>query len=138
MKLNPLVAVRAAFVFLGLLACVHAADLSVDWFTVDGGGATDCSAGGLSLKGTVGQPDTCTMTAAALALTGGFWHAVPRSLPGDCSGDGAVDIEDYASFADCLGGPGETYESHCLCADIDEDGDVDLTDFSYFQAVFEE
>jgi hypothetical protein len=64
---------------------------------------------------------------------------------GDIDFDGDVDIRDYAGFADCLAGPGETPDptgpglttQRCLDAcDFDEDNDVDSADFQGFQAAF--
>jgi hypothetical protein len=52
----------------------------------------------------------------------------------DASG-GAVGSADYVEFEACLGVyPLETQE--CTCADLDQDGDVDLHDFALFTRVF--
>ncbi len=66
------------------------------------------------------------------------------TVAGDGDGDGDVDIDDFAVFADCLAGPDRspdptwpTTVNECLHDfDFDEDGDVDLYDSSFFQAVF--
>ncbi|MCB9849989.1 MAG: VCBS repeat-containing protein [Phycisphaerales bacterium] len=58
---------------------------------------------------------------------------------GDLDADGDVDLTDYASFRDCMTGPGDgtiIYLSGCRAADIDGDGDVDLTDFAVVAANF--
>ncbi len=48
-----------------------------------------------------------------------------------------VDIDDFALFAGCLGGPGVGVDPECETADIEgDDGDVDPTDFATFQRVF--
>ncbi len=52
-----------------------AADLAIDWHTVDGGGGTS-SGGSFTLSGTVGQPDAGTMSGGTFTLHGGFWGAV--------------------------------------------------------------
>src|SRR6185369_4635099 len=52
--------------------CAPAADLSVNWWTVDGGGGTS-SGGAYSVTGTIGQPDAGAMTGGAYAIVGGFW-----------------------------------------------------------------
>ena len=57
--------------------------------------------------------------------------------PGDCDQDLDVDLEDYATFHDCLDGPnGEPLAPECQCADLDEDDDVDLADFQGFAQQF--
>ena len=57
--------------------------------------------------------------------------------PGDCDMDLHVDLDDYATFWYCLDGPdGDPVEPECQCADLDEDGDVDLKDFAAFQRLF--
>ena len=49
-------------------------DLSIDWYTVDGGGG-ETSAGEFTLSGTAGQPDAGTLTSpsADFSLFGGYW-----------------------------------------------------------------
>ena len=58
-----------------LVASVWAADYSLDWQTIDGGGGT--STGGVySVTGTIGQPDAGTMSGGNYTLAGGFWGVV--------------------------------------------------------------
>ena len=67
-------------------------------------------------------------------------------LFGDLDLDGDIDVADYISFTECVGGAGERPPSACCrgtrrgpCdspADLDGDGDVDLTDVVIFQASF--
>ena len=45
----------------------------LDWWTVDGGGATSSAGGSYSLSGTIGQPDAGTSTGGTYTLSGGFW-----------------------------------------------------------------
>ncbi|MCX6925718.1 MAG: hypothetical protein NT154_21275 [Verrucomicrobia bacterium] len=48
-------------------------NLTLNWFTVDGGGGT--STGGVySVSGTIGQPDAGQMSRGNFTLTGGFWN----------------------------------------------------------------
>jgi len=55
----------------------------------------------------------------------------------DLDADGNVDLDDYALWAACLNGPGNTPAPGCLLdADFDTDTDVDLADFALFQAAF--
>lgn len=109
---------------------------SIDWHTVDGGGSIFMTGGNAKLAGTVGQCDAGTMTGGGFALTGGFWAApATASIPGDCDGDGDVDLSDYSGCADCFLGPFGGIGVDCNCCDVDLDGDVDLADFSAVQAV---
>ena len=65
-------------------------------------------------------------------------------LPGDFNDDGDVDLDDYAVFYDCMGGPDATpdptppiTEEECRDVfDFDTDNDVDVEDFAEFQSVF--
>ena len=114
------------------------ADYAIDWYTIDGGGGDTVSAGvGYELSGTVGQPDAGPQGGASggtYTLTGGFWFGC---VPGDCDGDGDVDLDDYAAFEECLLGPGGGIpDPDCVCFDLDGSGAVDLKDFAEFQASF--
>jgi hypothetical protein len=61
---------------------LHAQSFSIDWFTIDGGGGTS-SGGNFAVTGTIGQPDTGTLTGGAYTLRGGFWGAfVPVQVDG--------------------------------------------------------
>ncbi|MFN0131705.1 MAG: hypothetical protein ACKVW3_04105 [Phycisphaerales bacterium] len=49
----------------------------LDWYTIDGGGATYLvGANGLSFGGTAGQPDAGVMSGGDFVLSGGFWFGV--------------------------------------------------------------
>lgn len=60
-----------------LLGVVSASALApvytLDWWTVDGGGATSITGGNYSLGGTIGQPDAGTTGGGTYTLAGGFW-----------------------------------------------------------------
>lgn len=62
-------------VILALLtgAALSAGDYALDWWTVDGGGATSSAGGDYALGGTIGQPDAGLMTGGGYTLGGGFW-----------------------------------------------------------------
>ena len=79
-------------------------DFAIDWYTVDGGGETASEGGGYSLEGTIGQPD------ASVSLTGGRYELAGGFWPAITDGCPAL-------FGDSNG-----------------DGDVDLDDYSVFQA----
>ncbi len=54
--------------------------LDILWFTSDGGGGTS-SSDGLSISGTVGQPEASkSITAEGFTLVGGFWAASSASI----------------------------------------------------------
>lgn len=57
------------------------ANLSIPWWTADGGG--DTSQGGpFSLSGTAGQADAGQMTGGSFTLTGGFWNGATGGVSG--------------------------------------------------------
>jgi hypothetical protein len=62
---------------------------------------------------------------------------VSSAEPGDCDGDGDVDLADFGEFQLCFTGPvGGPVDEACDCANFDADGDVDLADFASFQLAF--
>ena len=79
----------AALALLTLLACAAYTsrpaqavnDFAIDWYTIDGGGVVTRPASGFALSGTVGQPDSATMTGGTFALAGGFWGGIPPRYP---------------------------------------------------------
>jgi hypothetical protein len=58
-----------------LSASALAAGYTLDWWTVDGGGATFSTAGSYSLGGTIGQPEAGTSAGGNYTLDSGFWGA---------------------------------------------------------------
>ena len=58
-------------------------------------------------------------------------------LRGDCDADYVVGLADYFVLSGCITGPSGGLLPDCQCADLDEDGDVDLKDFTLFQVVFD-
>jgi hypothetical protein len=122
------------------VAVAGAGEWRIDWHSIDGGGRMMTQGSGLSLSGTVGQSDAGgVMTGQGLELTGGFWGATAveiGSLPGDCDGDGDIDLADYGCFANCVGGPDVTVDGDCGTFDFDGDQDVDFADWGGFQVAF--
>ncbi len=49
------------------------AGYTIDWWTVDGGGAQALTGGSYMLSGTVGQPDAGAQSGATYSVGGGFW-----------------------------------------------------------------
>ena len=54
---------------------------TIDWFTVDGGGAMNISGGNYTLSGTIGQPDAGRMSGGNEVLDGGFWGIIAFVSP---------------------------------------------------------
>jgi hypothetical protein len=46
---------------------------SLDWYTIDGGGAINSNGGSYSLSGSIGQPDAGSLGGGSYSLNGGFW-----------------------------------------------------------------
>ena len=72
----------------------------------------------------------------------GMVGSVTVIVASDVDRDADVDLDDYASIAPCLNGPGPSAPlSECSAkqqaqADIDRDGDVDLRDIAILQRAF--
>jgi len=125
LKIRTLMGVLA----LALLAPGALAQLSMNWFTIDGGGGTSANAGGLTLSFTVGQCDAGpVMTGGPLTFRGGFWvggaggGSTCGSADFNCDGDIGTDA-DIESFFACLAGscpPAPCPNS----ADFNGDGDI--------------
>jgi hypothetical protein len=62
-----------AVAILGVISASALGGYTLDWWTVDGGGAMFSSNGSYSLGGTIGQPDAGTSTGGTYTLSGGFW-----------------------------------------------------------------
>jgi len=74
-----------SFLVLFLLVAASAAyarmaGYSLPWWTADSGGGTS-SGGNYSLSGTIGQPDTDTLSGGDYRLEGGFWGTVSGAAP---------------------------------------------------------
>ena len=69
--------IRLFLVLAISITAVAAADYTIDWQTVDGGGRMSSTGGDLELSGTIGQPDAGVMTGGDLELVGGFWALRP-------------------------------------------------------------
>ncbi len=68
---------RASLLVLATSALVCSpalGQLDLSWCTVDGGGGSS-SGGGLTVTGTIGQPDAGALSAGALTVACGFWAA---------------------------------------------------------------
>jgi hypothetical protein len=55
------------------LALAQSDGYDLDWWTVDGGGASPPLGTGYTLAGTIGQPDAAAWQDTGYSLSGGFW-----------------------------------------------------------------
>ncbi len=124
-----------AMVLLGLFSATLCLgdQFAIDWYTIDGGGAMNCTGGSYTLGGSIGQPDagpsTGPMTGGGFSLEGGFWPGavIVCPLPGDMNNDGLRNGKDIQGFVNCLVGIGA-----CLCADTDVSGAANVADIPSF------
>jgi len=111
-----------------------AADFTVAWHTVDGGGGLS-SGSSLSVGGTIGQPDAgVPMQGGRFSVRGGFWEGLAAGIECPCAADynrdGGIDGTDVASFFD-------DWEGGAPCADVNQDGGIDGADMEVFFALWE-
>ncbi len=72
------------------------------------------------------------------------YGVIPADASGDYNGDGAITLDDFYIFHECLssnrigldGGPASDAGPGCRFADYDYDADVDLLDLAEFQRAF--
>jgi subtilisin-like proprotein convertase family protein len=58
-----------------------------------------------------------------------LWARPTDPSSGDFNGDGVVDVDDFGRLAACMAGPQHGIGAECVCAEMDDDGDVDMMDF---------
>ena len=46
---------------------------TIDWYTIDGGGAQDLAGGSYTLSGTIGQYDAGSQSGGSYTLNSGYW-----------------------------------------------------------------
>lgn len=92
--------------------------------------------------------DLVFAVAGKFKATGGLFYAEEHfylqvlPAPGDLDQDGDVDLADHATFAACMGGPGQSSPppgctpEDFQAADLDGDSDVDLEDSASFATHF--
>ncbi|UCG16781.1 MAG: hypothetical protein JSV19_01850 [Phycisphaerales bacterium] len=59
--------------------------------------------------------------------------ALAPPVSGDANGDGKLTLDDFATFPDCMTGPGAVLSAGCEPFDFNGDFDVDLADYAGFQ-----
>jgi len=109
---------------------------TLDWWTVDGGGAMWGAGGGFELSGTIGQPDAGTaLTGGGFELVGGFWPgaAAPAICRGDVNCDGQIDFADINPFVLYLSNYDTWLTEFAGCSPLN--GDINC-DGSYGQGSF--
>jgi hypothetical protein len=89
----------------------------------------------------IGQPIVGTMSNAEYTAHVGAVAVLANAstgtaVPGDCDGNGVVDLDDFAELHSCFAGPGGGLGPGCECFDNDGNGDVDLVEFAWFQQQF--
>jgi len=136
-KLCQLAIATAAQIMILAPASALAQTFTIDWRTVDVGGAmntTDGVSGGFEMSGTIGQHDAAgvasPMTGGSFELVGGFWPmANVCHCPGDVNHDGKRDGRDIQQFVRCMLSGGD-----CSCADVDLVGGITADDATQFVA----
>jgi hypothetical protein len=72
--------ILAALVVVSL-AAAQSGQWDLAWYTIDGGGTISSSGDGFALSGTIGQPDTGSLSGGVYTLKGGFWGVMASSGP---------------------------------------------------------
>ena len=108
----------------------------MDWYTVDGGGATYLSGGVYSLGATAGQADAGSMSGGAYELGGGFWFGV-ITLPCYANCDNSttppiLNVLDFSCFINAFAA-GDTYAN---CDNSTIPPVLNVLDFSCFINAF--
>gem|GEM_PF-1750242 len=132
--------IGVVLVSVGALCCPESAraddDFSINWYTIDGGGAMLAAAGDFELSGTIGQLDaSVSMAGGDFEITGGFWVGAVADpfCFGDLDENGEVDLNDLATL---LGRYGTTSGMTYADGDLDDDGDIDLDDLAYLLGLY--
>ncbi|HRX87354.1 MAG TPA: CARDB domain-containing protein, partial [Phycisphaerae bacterium] len=64
------------------------------------------------------------------------WLLYVGSADGDLDANGLVNLDDVELFTPCIGGPRTSPTTGCVCADFDQDNDVDLRDYARLALVY--
>lgn len=99
------------------------------YFIARGGSGVDLNRD-VRLQDVFGAVDTGSGAVAYLDM-GAF--EFQGSVPGDCSSNGTLELDDFTDLESCLLGPDV---AGCQCFDVNRDGDSDLADFAILQALF--
>ena len=96
--MNPSTIQTAAALLSTLLAAPAFAQLNISWWTVDGGGGTS-SGGGLTVTGTIGQPDAGALSGGGLTIGGGCWPTGSSACYPNCDGSTTPPVLNVLDFA---------------------------------------
>jgi len=89
-------AARTVLLALAAAAPAHA-QLSIDWYTIDGGGGT-AAGGTFQITGTIAQPDAGVVSGGAFQITGGFWTQEASCYP-NCDASTTAPVLNVLDFA---------------------------------------
>jgi hypothetical protein len=94
-----------------------------------------------SLDYTIDHGAGFRLTVPANDIGGAAFSFTLTTIPGDINGDGVVDLEDFAAFANCFGfsvadPPPGCSDQEAERSDLDMDGIVNLMDFASFALSF--
>ncbi len=79
---------------------VATAQLDISWYAFDGGGGAS-SGGGLTVIGTIGQPDAGACSGGGLSIAGGFWPAGLPACYANCDSSTTpptLNVNDFVCF----------------------------------------
>ncbi len=94
---SPVWHVPMAAALLALSASPGRAQLSIDWYTIDGGGGP-ATGGTFDLTGTIGQPDVGLVTGGQFEINGGFWTSAGSSCYPNCDGSTTPPVLNVLDF----------------------------------------
>jgi hypothetical protein len=93
--------IRASFLTVAPLLCSPAlAQLDIPWYTIDAGGGAS-SGGGLTVIGTVGQPDAGASAGGGLTIACGFWPGGAAACYANCDASTIapiLNVNDFSCF----------------------------------------
>jgi hypothetical protein len=126
---------RTPAVLTALAVCSLAASarppFTIDWDTLDGGGAINLTGGTLTVSLTLGQPDAHRpFNSGTFDVMGGFWAGFEVFCPADFNKDSNVDFFDYLDFV-------AAFDSESPAADFNGDSAIDFFDYLDFVAAFD-
>ncbi len=105
---------------------------TIDWYTIDDGGAMNLVGGPFTVSGTIAQPDATARAAVSggpFSITGGFWAVGLPRCDSDINNDGFVNSQDFFDFLTAF------FALNPL-ADFNRSGTINSKDFFDFLSAF--